>query len=99
MSVYLVITYDVTDPERYADYNPGSLPGIQSTLRKHGGAVVFAGPPESLKGEPTHVAVGLTFPDADAANAWLDDPEYAEAKAIRLEATDNIVSYIAAGVG
>ncbi len=99
MSIYWVITYDVTDPERYAEYNPGSLREIQATLKKHDGVLVFGGKPEPVRGAASNAAVGIKFPDADAAKAWLDDPDYAEAKAIRLESTDNITSYIANGIG
>jgi uncharacterized protein (DUF1330 family) len=94
MSVLFVLTYDVSDPERFADYNPGSLPAIGATIAKHGGDLVFGAAPETLKGEASHSAVGIQFPDADAAKAWLDEPDYAEAKAIRLESTTNITSYI-----
>lgn len=99
MSVFLVLTYDVTNPERFADYNPGSLPAIGATLQKHGGAVSFAGAPEFLGGESRHSAVSISFPDADAAKAWLDEPDYAEAKAIRLESTDNITMFIIDALG
>jgi len=37
MAVQLIITYDITAPETYAKYNPGSLEGIVQTLTKHGG--------------------------------------------------------------
>ncbi|MBT6446360.1 MAG: DUF1330 domain-containing protein [Acidimicrobiaceae bacterium] len=36
----------------------------------------------------------MTFPDADAARAWLDDDEYAPLKAIRYGSTTNITEYI-----
>ncbi len=96
MSVFLMITYDVSDPERYADYNPASLAGIMPTLAKHGGEVVMSGPPEVLAGAMEHTIVGIKFPDAEAAKAWADDEEYAPFKAIRYESTTNITEYIVA---
>jgi uncharacterized protein (DUF1330 family) len=36
----------------------------------------------------------IQFPSRDAALAWHDDPEYAQAKAIRLASTTNIDAYI-----
>lgn len=99
MSVFLVLTYDVTDPERFAEYSPGSLPAIGATLQKHGGAVSFAAAPEFLDGDSRHSAVSISFPDADAARAWLDDPDYAAAKAIRLESTTNITLFIVEAFG
>ncbi len=97
MSAYLIITYDVTDPERFADYNPGSLPAIGATVSAHEGEVIFAGPADYLDGEPRGTAVGLKFPSPEAAQAWLDDPDYAEAKAIRLESTGEITSFVIRG--
>ncbi len=94
MAVMLLITYNVTDPEGFAAYNPGSLPTIGATIAKHGGSITFAGAPEVVRGEGTAAAVGLTFPDADAAKAWLEEPDYAEAKAIRLATTDTITEAI-----
>ncbi len=96
MSVYLMISYDVSDPERYADYNPGSLGDIMPTVAKHGGKVVMGGPPEVLTGSMGHAVVGIMFPDADSAKAWLDDDDYAPFKAIRFESTTNIAEYIVA---
>ena len=99
MAAFLVITYDVSDAERYAEYNPGSLQGIFETVAKHGGEAVFAGPPDVVTGSVEHTAVCIKFPDADAAKAWLADDEYAPFKAIRMESTTNIAEYVVPGVG
>ena len=94
MSVYMMISYDVSDPEGFAAYNPGSLKEIFATATKHGGAIVGAGPIDAVTGTPAQTCVCLTFPDADAARAWLDDDEYAPLKAIRYGSTTNITEYI-----
>ncbi len=94
MSVYMMITYDVSDAERFADYNPGSLREIFATVKKHGGAIVGAGPTDAVTGSAAQTCVCLTFPDADAGKAWLADDEYAPLKAIRYESTTNISEYI-----
>lgn len=99
MTVMMIVSYDVSDPERFAAYNPGSLPAIQATLGTHGGSIAFAGGPEVLVGDGTQAVVGLQFPDADAAKAWLADPDYAEALAIRLESTTNITTLIVPMLG
>ena len=99
MPAYLVITYDVSDPERYADYNPAAVPSIMKTVSKHGGETVFAGPPDVLNGSVGANTVCVRFPDAEAAKAWLADDEYAPFNAIRMESTTNIVEFIAPGVG
>ncbi len=94
MAAMLLVTYNVSDPEGFAGYNPGSLPVIGATVKKHGGSITFAGKPEVVRGEGTQASVGITFPDAAAAKAWLDDPDYAEAKAIRIATTDTITESI-----
>lgn len=99
MAAYLTITYDISDPEEFAGYNPGRLPEIGATIAAHGGRVLFAGAADYLEGDARHNAVGLEFPDADAARAWLDDPAYAEAKAIRLGSTTEITSFLIEGRG
>ncbi|MGI9645803.1 MAG: DUF1330 domain-containing protein [Ilumatobacteraceae bacterium] len=98
MAALLVITYDVTNPDRFADYNPGSIGEIMATVGKHGGTAVAAGPPEAVTGSAENVCVAIQFPDADAAKAWLNDDEYAPLKAIRYEATDNIAEFVVPGL-
>jgi uncharacterized protein (DUF1330 family) len=99
MSAYMVLAYDVTDAERFAEYNPGSLEGIFATIAKHGGEGAFAGQTEVLTGSAASHAVCIKFPDADAAKAWLNDDDYAPLKAIRHSSTTNISEYIAPGLG
>ena len=99
MAALLIVTYDVTDPDKFAEYNPGSIGEIMDTVAKHGGEAVAAGPPDVVMGDPEGVAVCISFPDADAAKAWLDDDEYAPLKAIRHGSTSNIREYIVPGLG
>ncbi len=98
MAALLVITYDVTDPDRFAEYNPGSLGAIMATVGKHGGSPVAAGPPDAVTGSAENICVCISFPDGDAAKAWLDDDEYAPLKEIRYSATTNISEFIVPGV-
>ena len=90
----LLVTYNIQDPEGFKAYNPGSLAKIGETLKKHGGAVTFGGKPDVVRGDGTQASIGITFPDVDAAKAWLDDPDYAEAKAIRISTTTDITESI-----
>jgi uncharacterized protein (DUF1330 family) len=99
MAALLIVSYDVSDPDRYAEYNPGGLQGVLATIAKHGGQAVAAGPPDVVMGTMEHAVVCISFPDADAAKAWLEDDEYAPLKAIRHESTSNIKEYIVPGLG
>ena len=95
MSVYFVVTYDVSNPEEFAKYVPGSMPVILSTVAKHGGEIVVAGGEHvQVAGEERHVRVIMKFPNKEAVLAWDNDPEYAEAKAIREASTTNVTAFI-----
>lgn len=96
MAVHGVFTYDITDPEGYAAYSPGSLPIIAATMAKHGGEALFADSAARFEvGERKAVAVGVKFPSDEALHAWLEDPEYAATIAIRIATTDNLTMFIA----
>ncbi len=71
----LIVSYDVSDPERFADYNPGSIAEIMATIGKYGGQPVAMGPPDVVTGSMESVVVCISFPDADTAKAWLADEE------------------------
>lgn len=75
MAVHGVFTYDITDPEGYAAYSPGSLPIIAATMAKHGGEALFADSAARFEvGERKAVAVGVKFPSDEALHAWPEDP-------------------------
>ncbi|MCB9594973.1 MAG: DUF1330 domain-containing protein [Sandaracinaceae bacterium] len=95
MAAYLIAAYDVTDPEQFAKYNPGSLPVIMGTMEKHGGKVLSAGGDGTWLQGSRHVMVIIEFPSVEAAEAWESDPEYAPAKAIRVASTGNRFEMIA----
>ena len=96
MAVFAVFTYNVTDPERYAKYNPGSLPTVGATIAKHGGEIVFAdGDAIYEEGAKKHVNVCIKFPSVDAVHAWENDPDYAPAKEHRLASTADYTVFFA----
>ncbi|MEL0613647.1 DUF1330 domain-containing protein [Marinomonas arenicola] len=95
MTAYFVVNYDVSDVEQYAKYNPGSNHITAATVAKHGGEIIVAtNKGVSLAGSAAQMRVIIQFPSKEDAQAWDDDPEYAQAKAIRLASTTNIDAYI-----
>lgn len=94
MAIHAVLTYDITDPERYAKYNPGSLPIIGGTIAKHGGEIIFAGPANYIEGQAKMANVCLKFPSGDALNAWMADPEYTAISSHRTEASNNYTVFV-----
>jgi uncharacterized protein (DUF1330 family) len=94
MPAYVVVTYDIADPEAFAPYGPAVMP----ILAKHGAEILaadFASQP--LEGRPPSVTIVLKFASEEAARHWHSDPEYEPVKQIRLDSTKNSVAVLARG--
>ena len=90
MAAYLIVDIEVHDPEDYKGYAAQVPPLVE----RHGGTyLVRGGAHETLEGTwSPHRVVVLQFPDAAAARAFMDDPDYAPVKAIRHRAsTSNMI--------
>ena len=84
MSVYVIASYDVTDPDAYQGYVRGVVP----LLRKHGAEILAADfAAEALEGRACGMNVALRFPSAEAARAWYADAEYQPVKEVRRRST------------
>lgn len=95
MAVYAVFSYDITDPERFAQYIPGSAPAVFGAIAAQGGELIFADEASYIVGEPRKMNVCIKFPNAEAVQAFENDPNYAEAKAHREASTANTIAFIA----
>ncbi len=93
MAAYFVLMQQVDDIERYrSEYVPGVIP----LIARHGGRVLVGGfDAEAAEGEPPNSTVVIRFPDADAARAFLDDPEYRPIKGLRHSLTSRGQAVIA----
>ena len=86
MAVYIIASYDITDPAGYKEYVPGVMP----LLGKHGAEVLVADfDTQSLEGERRGVYVVLRFESEEAALTWYHDPAYDTVKKIRLGSCAN----------
>jgi len=75
LPVYMVVNLEVTDAERYLQYEKGFFP----ILKKHGGSfVTFDDKTQTLEGSSPIEGrmVIFRFPSESAAQAWYADPEY-----------------------
>jgi len=81
VSVYLIGSFEVTDPELYADYARQA----PATVAAHGGEYLArGGATELLEGEPHGKRqVIIRFPSMAAARAWYNSPEYVPLRALR----------------
>lgn len=83
--IYAYVDLKITDPESLAAYRDKA----GAALARHGGAVLAASrAATALDGAPDlpDLAAILTFPDRDAAQAWIGDPDLAEVHALRRNA-------------
>ena len=90
MPAYAIFDITVHDPERYAEYKKLAPPAIAADGGKY---LVRGGRMDVLEGdwEPSRVVV-LEFPTAEQVKAWIDSPEYREARALRhATATTNAI--------
>ena len=93
MAAYVMVSYDITDPEGYEGYVPGVLP----LLEKHGAEILVADyEAQPLEGTARSVYVVLRFPSEEAARNWHSDPAYQPVLKIRM--ADQAPSRGSAGV-
>jgi uncharacterized protein (DUF1330 family) len=86
VSAYVIVSYDIVDPEGYTSYVERAVP----ILGKHGGELLVAdAEARPMEGEPRSVHVVLRFPSQEAALTWYQDPAYQGVKKIRLGSCDN----------
>lgn len=93
MAAYFVLTQTITDMEKYQkDYVPGVLP----FLAKHKGEVVVADVAATpVQGEPAAGVVVVKFPSVQAAQDFVNDPDYQPVLGLRLSITTNAAAVIA----
>ncbi len=87
MPAYIIVNIKVTDPVGYEQYKLQAPP----LVAKYGGRyLVRGGPVELIEGDwqPERLVV-LEFPEAEAARAFLDAPEYAPVRKLRQASTDS----------
>lgn len=79
---YAIFKAVITNPAAMAAYREKA----GAALAKHGGKVEAATPSATaLDGAPSipDLAAVLSFPDAEAAKAWINDPEFADLHDLR----------------
>jgi uncharacterized protein (DUF1330 family) len=86
VSAYILVSYDIVDPNGYHGYVPGVVP----LLQKHGAEILVAEyDARPLEGDKRGVYVVLRFESEEAALAWYNDPAYEPVKKIRLGSCAN----------
>ncbi len=95
MPAYLVANYDVTDADRYREYQKGAAPIMA------GGGKLLVLDPESVakEGECGHQTVVIEYPTKEAALAAYESEDYQAVVGIRLASTGNGRAVIVDGMG
>lgn len=81
MTAYVIFDVDVNNPVDYEGYKQLAAP----TVALYGGKyIVRGGQTETLEGDwtPKRIVV-LQFESVEKAKAWINSPEYSEARALR----------------
>ncbi|MBX2853886.1 MAG: DUF1330 domain-containing protein [Rhodobacteraceae bacterium] len=81
MPAYVTVQLKITDQAAFDEYRAVAMPA----LAKHGAKPLSSGQAEVLFDADVGQtpAVLLEFPSADAARAWIDDPELVDVHALR----------------
>ncbi len=86
MSVYVIVRYDIEDPEGYEGY----VSGVRPLLQKYSAEILVADyEAKTIEGQGRGVNVVLKFESEAAAMNWYNDPDYGPVKKIRLDSTKN----------
>jgi uncharacterized protein (DUF1330 family) len=93
MAAYFVLMQQVDDIDRYRDEY---IRDVRPLLRKHGAEVLVTGFTfVAAEGHPPNSTVVIRFADVEAAQAFLDDPEYKPVKDLRFGITSRGQAVIA----
>lgn len=97
MPAYLIVNYNVEDPEQYGQYSAAAGPvmGIGEDCQ----LIAFDGDSEKLEGSPGHQTVVVSFDSMEKAKAVYNSGEYQKLVPVRLGATSNHFAILVNGIG
>ena len=97
MPAYLIVNYDVEDPERYGEYSAAAGP-----VMKIGEAcqiIAFDPNTTKLEGSPGRQTIVLSFDSMDEAKAIYESGEYQKLVPVRQAATSSHFAVLVNGIG
>ena len=97
MPAFLIVNYDVENPDRYGEYSAAAGP-----VMKIGDAcqlVAFDPQSNKLEGTPGHQTIVLSFDSMETAKEIYESGEYQKLIPIRHEATSNHFAVLVNGIG
>ncbi len=97
MPAYLIVNYNVEDPEKYGEYSAAAGPVLK--IGENAKLVAFDGDSQKLEGSPGHQTVVLAFDSMDEAKEAYHSGEYQKVAKVRLDATSNHFAVLVNGIG
>jgi uncharacterized protein (DUF1330 family) len=97
MTAYLIVNYDVTDPDLYKEYQAGAGPALKVGTDCE--VLVFDQKSAAVEGEPGHQTVVLKFDSVERAKAIYDSGDYQAVVGKRHSATKNHFAVLVEGMG
>jgi len=92
MDVYYIISYDIEDIDKFQQYPPEAV----RLITRYGGKVLVSDTEAiTIEGKSKNMNAIVKFPSKEAALNCYNDPEYQEAKKLRLASTSNCTMVLA----
>ncbi len=91
MSAYMIVQAEITDPEKFPEYQKLAAPAVQ----KYNGKFLGRGAPDTVEGQwSAPVVVILEFESVEVAKDFFNSPEYTAAREARANTANFVVSII-----
>ncbi len=91
MSAYMIVQAEITDPEKFPEYQKLAAPAVQ----KYNGKILGRGAPDTVEGQwSAPVVVILEFESVEVAKDFFNSPEYTAAREARANTANFVVSII-----
>jgi uncharacterized protein (DUF1330 family) len=97
MPAYLIVNYNVENPERYGEYSAAAGPVMK--IGEAAQILAFDPASEKLEGSPGHQTIVLSFDSMEKAKEIYESGEYQKLIPIRQEATSNHFAVLVNGIG
>lgn len=96
MSAYLIVNYNVENPEQYGEYSAAAGPVMK--IGELASIVAFDPQTEQLEGSPGHQTIVLRFDSMDEAKTLYESGEYQKLVPIRQGATSSHFAVLVNGI-
>ena len=91
MSAYMIIQAEITDPEKFPEYQKLAAPAVQ----KYNGKILGRGAPDSVEGQwDAPVVLIIEFESETVAKDFFNSPEYTAAREARANSANFVMSIL-----